>query len=136
MEEQTNKDNVIEKRMVFEGNGVVWDKDKGEKGGALCRFKNGKFITDNPMTIKKLKEKGYKWQKYNPQEQEKEVTPEGEIERLGQWIFNNYPADEGFPVDIAIRIMNNMKTLQDTESINKKDMKTLVNNPYAGGQHE
>jgi len=120
----------IEKRIVFEGKGIVWDPVKDKP---LCAFdKNGKLITDNVNLINRLKELKFKYRKYNPDEEEKTVKPEDEIERLGHWIMTNYPAETGFPVDIAIRVMTNMKTLQDVESINKKDMTSMITNPYSG----
>jgi len=125
MEKETKE--KIEKRIVFEGKGVVWDPSQDK---ALCTFVNGKLITDNQYIINKLKEMGkFKYRKYNPLEEEKVVTPEGEIERLGHWIMNNCPAEEGFPVDIAIRIMNNYVKLKEVERINKQSMQTLQGAP-------
>ena len=42
--------------MVFKGNGVVWD---AEKGKALCRFEHGVLETNDSRVIDKLLELGY-----------------------------------------------------------------------------
>lgn len=42
--------------MVFKGNGVVWD---AEKGRALCRFENGVLETNDSRVIDKLIDLGY-----------------------------------------------------------------------------
>lgn len=57
--------------MIFYGKGSVWDKENHK---LLCRFKNGKYKTDDKRTIDTLVKAGYKYEGELPGEKEKQET--------------------------------------------------------------